>query len=150
MQKATQMLVKHRQTGSKLVFVASTLSVMSIVGYSTYSPGKYALRGPYHSNHLSTLLTISLIHLPFSSFSLNLLGLAETLRSELLLYSTSVHLFLPPTMHSPGFETEMKTKPSITKKIEEDDTPRISDMAALSDAARRFMRMCRARCERGP
>lgn len=29
----------------KIVFVSSVLGMMSFVGYSTYSPGKFALRG---------------------------------------------------------------------------------------------------------
>ncbi|KAK7470577.1 3-dehydrosphinganine reductase [Stygiomarasmius scandens] len=78
----------------KLVFVCSTLGYMSIVGYSSYAPGKHALR-----------------------------GLAETLRSELLLYSVSVHIYFPGNIDSPGYAEENKTKPKITLKIEESDRP---------------------------
>ena len=45
-------------------------------------------------------------------------GLAETLRSELLLYGISVHAYFPATILSPGFEEENKTKPKITLEIE--------------------------------
>jgi 3-dehydrosphinganine reductase len=31
----------------KIVFVASVLAYFSIVGYSPYSPGKFAIRGGY-------------------------------------------------------------------------------------------------------
>ena len=31
----------------KIVFVGSTLAYMSIVGYSPYSPGKFAVRGTF-------------------------------------------------------------------------------------------------------
>lgn len=48
-------------------------------------------------------------------------GLAETLRSELLLYSISVHIFFPGTIFTPGYVEENKTKPKITLKIEETD-----------------------------
>jgi len=34
-----------------------------------------------------------------------------------------VHLFLPATILSPGLDNENKTKPNITKKLEEGDTP---------------------------
>ncbi|KAF8238737.1 NAD(P)-binding protein [Tricholoma matsutake] len=85
----------------KIVFVSSFLGYMSIVGYSSYSPGKHALR-----------------------------GLAETLRSELLLYSISVHIFFPGTMFTPGFTEEKKTKPKITLKIEESDTGLTAEQAA--------------------
>jgi len=80
------------RTAGKIVFVSSVLGYMSLIGYSSYSPAKHALR-----------------------------GLAETLRSELLLYSIGVHIFFPGTIYSPGYIEENKTKPKITLKIEETD-----------------------------
>jgi 3-dehydrosphinganine reductase len=56
----------------------------------------------------------------FSSTKLST-GLAETLRSELLLYSIDVHIMFPGTIHSPGLIEENKSKPKITLKIEESD-----------------------------
>ncbi|KAF9492796.1 oxidoreductase [Pleurotus eryngii] len=88
---AAKRMVKSRSRG-KLVFISSVLGYMSIVGYSTYSPAKHALR-----------------------------GLAETLRSELLLYDIGVHILFPGTIFSPGYAKENETKPKITLKIEEDD-----------------------------
>ncbi|KAJ7908299.1 oxidoreductase [Mycena leptocephala] len=72
----------HDRFPGKIVFTSSVLGYMSIVGYSSYSPGKHALR-----------------------------GLAETLRSELILYNIGIHIFF----------RENKTKPKITLKIEETD-----------------------------
>ncbi|KAH0587645.1 hypothetical protein H2248_006413 [Termitomyces sp. 'cryptogamus'] len=57
-------------------------------------------------------------------------GLAETLRSELLLYTVSVHIFFPGTIYSPGYIEENKTKPKITLKIEESDEGMQPDAAA--------------------
>ncbi|KZS97062.1 oxidoreductase [Sistotremastrum niveocremeum HHB9708] len=88
---ATKKLVQQKQKGN-IVFVGSVVSFMSFIGYSSYSPGKHALK-----------------------------GLAETLRSELLLYGIDVHIFFPPTMKTPGYEIEMQTKPAVQKKIEETD-----------------------------
>ncbi|PFH52781.1 hypothetical protein AMATHDRAFT_188909 [Amanita thiersii Skay4041] len=88
---AAKCMIKNRASG-KIVFVSSVLGYMSMVGYSSYSPPKHALR-----------------------------GLAETLRSELLLYSISVHIFFPGTIYSPGYVEENKLKPKITLKIEETD-----------------------------
>jgi hypothetical protein len=48
-------------------------------------------------------------------------GLAETLRSELLLYSIDVHIYFPATIYTPGYIEENKTKPKVTLKIEESD-----------------------------
>ncbi|KAG5638196.1 hypothetical protein H0H81_001293 [Sphagnurus paluster] len=88
---ATKRMAQSKFPG-KIVFVSSLLGYMSMVGYSSYSPAKHALR-----------------------------GLAETLRSELLLYGVSVHIFFPGTIYSPGYVEENKTKPKITLKIEEAD-----------------------------
>lgn len=41
----------------------------------------------------------------------------------MLLYDISVHMYFPNTMHTPGYDVEMLTKPAITAKIEEGDTP---------------------------
>ncbi|KAJ9107233.1 hypothetical protein QFC20_003768 [Naganishia adeliensis] len=42
---------------------------------------------------------------------------------EYLLYNIDVHLYLPAGILSPNYEVENRTKPDITKKIEEGDTP---------------------------
>ena len=76
----------------KIVFVSSVLGYFSIVGYSTYSPGKFAIR-----------------------------GLAEALQSEFLLYGIDVHISFPGTIFSPGLIEENKVKPKVTLKIEEAD-----------------------------
>ena len=91
----------YEQRPAKIVFVGSTLSLMSFVGYAPYAPGKHALK-----------------------------GLAETLRSECLLYGIDVHIFFAPTMSSPGLEEETKTKPALTQKFEADDEVVSCDTAA--------------------
>ncbi len=58
------------------------------------------------------------------------IGLAETLRQELLLYSIDVHLYMPGTMYSPGYEEENKTKPELVRKIEESDEGLTPERAA--------------------
>ena len=93
-------MVAHKRTGS-IVFVSSTLGLMTIPGYAGYSPCKHALR-----------------------------GLADTLRCELLLYDINVHIFFPPTMFTPSYEEENKIKPKITKKIEETDGGLTAEQAA--------------------
>lgn len=96
----TKLWVKNRVSGT-LVFVSSFLGYTSFAGYSPYAPGKYALR-----------------------------GLADSLRSELQLYGIRVHLYMPAGILSPGYENEQKTKPAVTKKIEEGDTPIAPEKAA--------------------
>ena len=71
-----------------------------------------------------------------------LLGLAETLRSELLLYSVSIHIFFPGTIYSPGFAEENKTKPEITLKIEESDHGLQPDQAAERLFQGRCLHIC--------
>ena len=110
-------MIKERVQG-KIVFVSSLLGYMSIVGYSSYAPAKHALRGNIFSNPMETP--------PEVFFS----GLAETLRSELLLYSISVHIFFPGTIYSPGYIEENKIKPKITLQIEEGDTGATPEQSA--------------------
>ncbi|KAK8854483.1 hypothetical protein IAR55_003221 [Kwoniella newhampshirensis] len=90
---ATKMMVKQRRTG-KIVLVSSFAGYTSFAGYSNYSPGKYALR-----------------------------GLADALRSEMILHNIDIHIFMPCGILSPGYEVENLTKPAITHKVEENDTP---------------------------
>ncbi|KAI0327133.1 oxidoreductase [Cubamyces sp. BRFM 1775] len=99
---ACKEMVKQGVKG-KLVFVSSVLGYFSIVGYSTYSPGKFALR-----------------------------GLAEALQSEFLLYDIDVHIAFPGTIYSPGYEAENKVKPKVTLKIEETDSGSTPEYVAES------------------
>ncbi|RIA89487.1 oxidoreductase [Glomus cerebriforme] len=85
----------------KIVLVSSILGVMSFIGFSQYSPTKYALK-----------------------------GLAETLRNELLLYDISVHCYFPGTIDSPGLQQENKTKPKVTSEIEGAEDAILPDQAA--------------------
>jgi 3-dehydrosphinganine reductase len=62
----------------------------------------------------------------------SLIGLAETLRSELLLYSVSVHIFFPGTIYSPGYIEENKTKPKITREIEGTDDGGTPEQVAVT------------------
>ncbi|KAG2070775.1 NAD(P)-binding protein [Suillus decipiens] len=93
-------MVRQNKKG-KIVLVSSTLGYMSFIGYSSYSPAKYALR-----------------------------GLADSLHSELMLYGIDTHIFFPPTMYTPGYEEENKAKPAITRTIESTDEGLTADQAA--------------------
>ncbi|KAL1761097.1 hypothetical protein FB107DRAFT_286394 [Schizophyllum commune] len=84
-------MVREKVKG-KIVLVSSILGYFGMVGYTSYAPGKHALR-----------------------------GLAEVLRSEFVLYDIAIHIFFPGTILSPGYERENITKPAITKKLEETD-----------------------------
>lgn len=57
-------------------------------------------------------------------------GLADTLHSELMLYDIGVQIFFPPTIYSPGYENENKTKPDVVKKIEGTDDGLTPEQAA--------------------
>jgi 3-dehydrosphinganine reductase len=80
-----------------IIFTSSFLAFLPILGYSPYSPAKAALR-----------------------------NLADTLAMETKLYESThvpirVHTIFPATIFTEGFENENKTKPDVTKKLEEDD-----------------------------
>ena len=87
----------------RFVFTTSVASFVSVAGYGTYTPGKFAVR-----------------------------ALVDALSQELLLYpqNVQVHMFAPSTMLTPGFEHEERTKPAITKKLEENDPVWTADQAA--------------------
>ena len=104
----------------KIILVSSTLGFMSFVGYSSYSPAKHALRG----SSLCILMCRSDVEHSWT------VGLAECLRSEGLLYGFDTHIFFPPTMYTPGFDEENKTKPAITRKIESTDEGLTAEQAA--------------------
>jgi len=78
----------RQKEGGHIVFVSSTLGLIGLVGYSTYVPAKYAIR-----------------------------GLAETLRSELKPYNIQISVVYPPDTQTPGYEEENKTKPPETVEI---------------------------------
>lgn len=96
-----RMVEGGKAKGSKVIFVASVLSFMGIVGYSGYCASKYALR-----------------------------GLADVLRNELLMYGIDVHIYFPGTMLTKGYERENLTKPDITLRIEGADEGITADVAA--------------------
>jgi short-subunit dehydrogenase len=77
---AAPAMVDRRQ--GQIVIVASAAAVVSFIGYSTYAPTKFALR-----------------------------GLADSLRNELLGFNVSVHIAYPPDTDTPGYAEEQKVKP---------------------------------------
>ncbi|OMH83596.1 3-ketodihydrosphingosine reductase TSC10 [Zancudomyces culisetae] len=87
--EATRRMVNANIKGH-VVLVGSTLSMLGLVGYTQYSATKFAIR-----------------------------GLAEALRSELILHGINVSAYYPGTILSPGYEAENKLKPEISKKIED-------------------------------
>ncbi|ODN73136.1 hypothetical protein L202_07702 [Cryptococcus amylolentus CBS 6039] len=95
------LLINQHRHG-RLTFVSSFAGLTSYVGYSTYSPSKFAVR-----------------------------GLADALQSEMLLHDgIRVHLFVPCGILSEGYEREIETTPGITRKIEEADTPLVPEKCA--------------------
>jgi 3-dehydrosphinganine reductase len=75
---------------SLVVVLTYTAGMVGIIGYSTYSPTKFALR-----------------------------GLADVLRNEMAPYGVKVSIVYPPDTDTPGFREEMKTKPPACKEISE-------------------------------
>ena len=73
--------LKNRR-GGHISFTSSILGYLGIMGYTTYSPTKYAI-----------------------------VGLAESLRHELKPFSIGISVLYPPDTRTPGFEKENETKP---------------------------------------
>ncbi|KAJ6578198.1 oxidoreductase [Mycena capillaripes] len=98
---AVKQMVRQKRKG-RLALVSSTVGYMSFLGWASYAPGKQALR-----------------------------GLADTLQSELMLYpDISVHIYFPGSILTPGFEEEQRSKPKITKEIDDADSAVTPDVAA--------------------
>lgn len=91
-----------------LIMTSSVLAFFSIAGYAPYSPSKAAMR-----------------------------VLADTLSHEVQLYpqNVKVHLVLPGTILTAGFERETETKPEITKILEESDPRQTADHVAQKSIA---------------
>ncbi|KAJ7767637.1 oxidoreductase [Mycena metata] len=98
---AVKQMVRQKRKG-RLAMVSSVVGYMSFIGWASYAPGKQALR-----------------------------GLADTLQSELMLYpDISIHIYFPPSILTPGFEAENKTKPKVTQEIDDADDAVTPDIAA--------------------
>lgn len=117
-------MARENKKGGKIVLVSSTLGYMSFVGWASYSPGKHALRG------MGQLLFWIVDVLKKCAICTK--GLADTLQSEMMLYGVDVHIFFPPTMFTPGYDEENKTKPKIAKEIEGVDDGLTAEQAALA------------------
>jgi 3-dehydrosphinganine reductase len=105
----------------QFIMTSSVAAVLGAAGYAPYSPAKAAMR-----------------------------SLADTLRSEVLLYNgsrrskdaairaaaperdISIHLILPGTISSPGLQTENLTKHAVTKLLEKDDIVQNEEQVAAS------------------
>lgn len=96
-------LILSKEFPKRIILVGSIMSVISFIGYSSYSSSKYAIR-----------------------------GLIEAVRSELGPFKCGIHLYLPGNMDTSGFEQENLKKPLITKQIEGNSTLVSPESAAKS------------------
>ena len=80
---APYMVAKRK---GNICIIGSAASVVSFIGYSSYAPTKFALR-----------------------------GLADSLRNELSGFNIQVSMAYPPDTDTPGFKLENEKKPQETK-----------------------------------
>ncbi|KAI8936515.1 hypothetical protein NX059_006920 [Plenodomus lindquistii] len=108
----------------KFIITSSVVAFINLAGYSPYAPAKAALR-----------------------------SLADGLRSEVQMYNAArrsktsgnsqphapfdvdIHLILPGTILSPGYENEEKTKHPVTRELESAD-PKQTELEAATAAVR--------------
>ncbi len=92
-----------KENTKHLIFTSSVAAFYPITGYSSYGPGKAAIK-----------------------------TLSDGLAQEVLLYGEEVkiHTVFPGGIQSPGFEIENKTKPQITHILEASDTVQMPDEVA--------------------
>ncbi|KAK6853587.1 hypothetical protein PG995_010399 [Apiospora arundinis] len=98
-----------RPAAKHIIFTGSVLSTFSLAGHGTYTPSKYAVR-----------------------------ALADALVQEVRIYPEvpiEVHLVLPNSITTAGYERENSTKPQVTHELEGADKPQSADeVASLSIA----------------
>jgi 3-dehydrosphinganine reductase len=120
-------MVASKVQNGRIVFVSSFLGMAGIVGYNGYCGGKYAIRGKF------LCLSFGIGWTNCWSYQYTI-GLADALRSEVMLYQKAlnlkIHLYIPAGISSPGYDEEQKTKPAATRKIEEADVPMKPDECA--------------------
>ncbi|KAI1281088.1 3-ketodihydrosphingosine reductase tsc-10 [Xylaria sp. FL0933] len=93
-----------RPASKHIIFTGSVLSTFSMAGHGTYAPSKFALR-----------------------------ALADALVMETRLYPNvpiEVHIVLPNSITTAGYERENDTKPKITLQLEGAETPQDPDDVA--------------------
>ncbi len=82
-------LLPHmKERGGHIANVSSMAGFLGVFGYADYSASKFAM-----------------------------IGLSETLRSELKQYNIRISVLCPPDTNTPGFELENRTKPPETRAI---------------------------------
>ncbi|KAK8867746.1 3-ketodihydrosphingosine reductase gsl-3 [Apiospora arundinis] len=100
---------QSRPAAKHIIFTGSVLSTFSLAGHGTYAPSKFAVR-----------------------------ALADALVQEVRIYPDipiQVHLVLPNSITTAGYERENATKPQVTQELEGADTPQSADeVAGLSIA----------------
>lgn len=84
-----------------IVCVGSALGLIGSIGYSAYSPTKYAVK-----------------------------GLIDSLRFEFIGTKISLHYFAPSNMDTPGFIIENQNKPKIVRDVEDNVQTISADYAA--------------------
>ena len=84
-----------------IVCVGSCLGIIGSIGYSTYAPSKYALK-----------------------------GLLDSLKFEFIGTNLNLHYYAPSNMETPGLEIENKNKPQIVKDMENNAKTISADEAA--------------------
>lgn len=93
-----------RPAAKHIIFTGSIISTFSMAGHAPYAPSKFALR-----------------------------ALADALVMEVRLYPDvpiEVHLILPNSITTAGYERENQTKPQITLQLEGADKPQDPDEVA--------------------
>ncbi|KAK8127546.1 3-ketodihydrosphingosine reductase tsc-10 [Apiospora sp. TS-2023a] len=106
-----------RPAAKHIIFTGSVLSTFSLAGHGTYAPSKFAVR-----------------------------ALADALVQEVRLYPDipiEVHLVLPNSITTAGYERENATKPAVTHALEGPDTPQsVDEVVGLSIAGLEKGRYC--------
>jgi len=103
------------------------IAFIGLAGYSPYCPAKAAMRSLADSLRNE----IEMYNGARRHFSSSLSSNSEN-NTTILNHDIKIHLVLPGSILTPGFETENVTKPAVTHLLEESDSKQTPDQVAIA------------------
>lgn len=105
----------------QFIMTSSIAALLGAAGYAPYCPAKAAMRS-----------LADTLHSEINIYNGSRRSKDAAVRAEAPDRDISIHLVMPGTISSPGFENENKTKHAVTKILEKDDTVQTEEEVATA------------------
>lgn len=105
----------------QFIMTSSVAALLGAAGYAPYCPAKAAMRS-----------LADTLHSEVNIYNGSRRSKDAAVRAEAPDRDISIHLVMPGTIKSPGFETENKTKHAVTKLLEKDDIVQTEEEVAAA------------------